>query len=142
MVGAVSLAAPQPVHGDESVIAWPFEVTHDGDEETLADFHLRIEEGGDLLGVRPDAENPPEAEEALYRWSGEVRGDEGFWIGDVVPPGGSVRLTIMVRPADTGDLRIRVVHWPTNGRDEPVGAETCEVWSYDTGRQRTDRSSC
>lgn len=142
MVGAVSLGEPQPVHGDESAIAWPFVVTHGGDEETFADFHLRVEEGGDLLAVRPDAENPPEAEDVLYRWSGEVRGDEGFWIGDVVPPGGSVRLTILVRPTDAGDPRIRVVHWPTNGRDEPVGSETCEVWSFDTGRQRMERSSC
>lgn len=140
-VGEVSLIQPEPVHGDDSAIGWPFVVTHDGGAETLADFHLRIEEGGELLSVRPDADNPDR--DALYRWRGEVRGGEGYWIGDVIPAGGQIRLVAMVRPDMEGDrIRLRVVHWPTNGRDEPVGPETCQVWTYETERQRVAQESC
>lgn len=140
-VGDVSLVQPEPVHGDDQAIGWPFVVTHGGGSETLADFHLRIETGGDLLAVRPDAENPDR--DALYTWRGEIRDGEGYWIGDVLPAGGQVRLVAMVRPDVEGDrIRLRVVHWPTNGRDEPVGPETCEVWTYDTRRQRFGQEAC
>lgn len=141
MVGDVSLVEPEPVHGDENAIAWPFVVTHGGDDETLADFHLRVEEGGALLGVRPDADNPDP--DALYEWRGEIRGGEGYWIGDVVPAGGQVRLVAMVRPEMDGDrIRLRVVHWPTNGRDEPVGPETCQVWTYETRAEQAGQEAC
>lgn len=141
MVGEVSIVEPEPVHGDDTAIAWPFVVTHGGGAETLADFHLRIEEGGALLGVRPDAENPDP--DALYRWRGEVRSGQGYWIGDVLPSGGQVRLIAMIRPEIEADrIRLRVLHWPTNGRDEPVGPETCEVWTYDTRGQRFGQEAC
>lgn len=141
MVGEVSLAEPGPVEGDDAVIAWPFVVTHGGGAETFADFHLRIEEGGSLVAVRPDSSNPDP--DALYEWEGEVRGNEGYWIGDVLPAGGQVRLVAMVRPEMEGDrIRLRVVHWPTNGRDEAVGPETCQIWVYDVERQRTGQESC
>ncbi|MDX1622492.1 MAG: hypothetical protein R3199_00725 [Gemmatimonadota bacterium] len=139
--GAVSLDPPRAVNGDDSAIAWPFLVTHGGGK-TLAGFHLRVEEGADLVGVRPDAENPPIDDAAAYHWTGEVRGDEGYWTGDVVPPGGTVSLAILVRPTGEGDPRIRVVHWPTDGRDEPVGSETCEIWSFDIEDQRANQTSC
>lgn len=141
MVGAVSLASPQEVSGDETAIAWPFTVTHASGEEPFADFHLRIEDGATLLAVRPDADNPDP--EATYRWSGEVRaGNAAYWIGDVLPPGGQVRLVVMVRPTGTGDPTMRVVHWPTNGRDDPIGPETCETWRYDTRSGKTSRTGC
>lgn len=141
MVGEVSLVEPEPVHGDETAIAWPFVVTHGGGSETLADFHLRIEAGGELLGVRPDADNP--TPDGLYTWRGEMRDGEGYWIGDVLPAGAQVRLVAMVRPEMDGDrIRLRVVHWPTNGRDEPVGPETCQVWTYDPGSERTEQNAC
>lgn len=139
-VGGVDLSPPQPVHGDDSAIAWPFTVTHGGKAETLADFHLRIESGGTLVGVRPDRENPDLG--ARFDWRGEMRGGEGYWIGDPLLPGGSVTLTLLVRPAPGGDPRLKVVHWPTDGRDRPVGPETCEVWSYDVARGSVDRSGC
>ena len=141
MVGDVSVVEPEPVHGDETAIAWPFVVTHGGGAETLADFHLRIEDGGTLLGVRPDADNPDT--DALYQWRGEVRDGEGYWIGDVIPSGGQVRLVAMIRPEMDGDrVRLRVVHWPTNGRDEPVGPETCQVWTFDPDGERTGQEDC
>lgn len=141
MVGDVSLVAPEPVHGDETAIAWPFVVTHGGGGEILADFHLRVEEGGTLLEVRPDAENPDP--DATYRWRGEVRDGEGYWIGDVLPAGGQIRLVAMIRPEMDGDrVRVRVVHWPTNGRDEPIGPETCEVWTYAPEEERVEQVDC
>jgi len=139
-VGAVDLSPPQPVHGDDRAIAWPFTVVHGGRSETLADFHLRIEAGGSLLAVRPDRENPDPG--ARFAWRGEVRDGEGYWIGDPLVPGGSVTLTILVRPDGDGDPRLRVVHWPTDGRDRPVGPESCQVWSFDPGRQDVSVSSC
>lgn len=138
--GTIELGQPEPVHGDDTAIAWPFIVTHEGGSEIVADFHLRIEEGGTLVGVRPDASNPDP--EARVRWRGEIRGGVGYWIGDVLPKGGQVRLWALVRPTPGADPRLRVVHWPTDGRDRPVGDETCQIWSYDTGRQRISQESC
>ncbi|MBW3660224.1 MAG: hypothetical protein KY397_01140 [Gemmatimonadetes bacterium] len=141
VVGAVSIAEPGPVEGDETAIAWPFVVTHGGGPEILADFHLRIDDGGTLLAVRPDSQNPDP--DARFVWRGEVRGDEGYWIGDVLPSGGQVRLVAMVRPEmDDGRILLRVVHWPTNGQDEAVGPETCEVWTYETDGQRLEQEEC
>ena len=139
-VGAVDLAPPQPAHGDDQSIAWPFTVVHGGAAETLADFHLRIEDGGQLLGVRPDSENPDPG--ARFRWRGEIRDGEGYWIGDPIIPGNGVTLTILVRPDPGADPRLRVVHWPTDGRDQPVGAETCQIWTYDTERRETTTEAC
>jgi hypothetical protein len=139
-VGGVELAPPQPVHGDDLAVAWPFTVVHGGGSETVADFHVRIEAGGALLGVRPDRDNPDPG--AAYAWRGEVRAGEAYWIGDPLAPGGSVTLTLLVRPDPGGDLRLRVVHWPTDGRDRPVGPETCELWRYDVGRGEVGRERC
>ena len=141
MVGAVDLSPPQPAHGDERAIAWPFTLVHGGGAETtVADFHLRIEDGGTLVAVRPDPENPDPG--ARFRWRGEVRNGTGYWIGDPLVPGDGVTLTILVQPEPGADPRFRVVHWPTDGRDQPVGPETCEIWSYDTGSRRVDRTAC
>jgi hypothetical protein len=139
-VGALELSPPQPAHGDEQSIAWPFTLVHGGQSETLADFHLRIEDGGALLGVRPDAENPDPG--ARFRWRGEVRDGEAYWIGDPLVPGHGVTLTILVRPDPGSEPRLRVIHWPTDGRDQPVGPETCEIWRYDTGRREVDADPC
>ena len=139
-VGAVDLAPPQPAHGDDLAIAWPFTLVHGGDSETVADFHLRIEDGGTLVAVRPDRDNPDTG--ARFRWRGEVRDGAGYWIGDPLVPGDGVTLTILVRPRPGGDPRLRVVHWPTDGRDQPVGPETCEIWTYDTERRRVERTPC
>lgn len=140
-VGAVNLSPPQPAHGDDLAIAWPFTLVHGaGAGTTVADFHLRIETGGTLLAVRPDSENPDTG--ARFRWRGEVRDGAGYWIGDPLVPGDGVTLTILVRPQPVGDPRLRVVHWPTDGRDQPVGPETCEIWSYDTGSRRVGRTAC
>jgi hypothetical protein len=95
-VGAVDLAPPQPAHGDDLAIAWPFTLVHGGDTETLADFHLRIEQGGTLVAVRPDRENPDTG--ARFRWRGEMRDGAAYWIGDPLVPGDGVTLTILVRP--------------------------------------------
>lgn len=139
-VGAVDLSPPQPVHGDDQVIAWPFTVVHGNGSETLADFHLRIEAGGSLIGVRPDGENPDPG--ARFAWRGELRDGEAYWIGDPVVPGGSVTLTIMVRPEPGGDPRLRVVHWPTDGRDNPVGPEVCQIWRYEVAREQARATDC
>jgi len=134
-VGSVRLSPPQPAHGDDRSIAWPFTLVHGGDTETVADFHLRIEDGGELLGVRPDAENPDPG--ARFEWRGEIRSGQAYWIGDPLIPGDGVTLTILVRPEPGSAPRLRVVHWPTDGRDRTVGPETCEIWSYDTERRET-----
>lgn len=139
-VGGVSLAPPQPAHGDDQSIAWPFTVVHGGETETLADFHLRIEDGGELVGVRPDDENPDPG--ARFEWRGELRSGEAYWIGDPLTPGNGVTLTILVRPVAGQEPRLRVVHWPSDGRDEPVGPETCQVWTYDTGSKETATDPC
>ncbi|HEY7472720.1 MAG TPA: hypothetical protein VIE68_10290 [Gemmatimonadota bacterium] len=139
-VGVVDLSPPQPAHGDDTAIAWPFTLLHGGEAETLADFHLRIEAGGTLLGVRPDAQNPDAG--ARFRWRGELRQGEAYWIGDPLIPGDGVTLTILVRPTPGTDPRLRVVHWPTDGRDQPVGPETCEIWRYETARQRVATEAC
>ncbi len=138
--GAVDLALPEEVHGDDTAIAWPFVVTHEGESQIVADFHLRIEDGGTLVGVRPDQENPDP--DAVYEWRGSLRGGEGYWIGDALPKGGQVRLWALVRPTPGADPRLRVVHWPTDGRDRPVGSETCEIWRYDTERKKASRDAC
>jgi hypothetical protein len=138
--GTIDLGRPEPVHGDDTAIAWPFTVTHEGGSEIVADFHLRIEAGGTLVGVRPDASNPDP--EARVRWRGEMRQGEGYWIGDVLPKGGQVRLWALVRPAPGADPRLRVVHWPTDGRDRPVGNETCQIWTFDTQRTRVAQEPC
>ncbi len=139
-VGAVRLEEPQPVHGDDRAIAWPFHVIHGGKSETLADFHLRIEDGATLVAVRPDRENSPRGER--YRWVGEIEDGAARWIGDVLPPGGEVTLTILARPDREGDQRWKVVHWPTNGRDDPVGPQTCEVWRYAVESHETSQEPC
>lgn len=139
-VGSVELAPPQPVHGDDRAIAWPFTVTHGGGPETLADFHLRLEAGGALVGVRPDGENPDPG--ARFAWRGEIRDGEAYWIGDPLVPGGSVTLTLLVRPDGEGDPRLRVVHWPTDGRDAAVGPEVCEIWTYDLRREEAGAAGC
>jgi hypothetical protein len=139
-VGAVNLSPPQPAHGDDQAIAWPFTVVHGGKAETLADFHLRIEDGGTLLGVRPDRENPDTS--ARFKWRGEMRTGEGYWIGDPLIPGDGVTLTILVRPDPGADPRLRVIHWPTDGRDQPVGPETCEIWRYATGSRKVSTEAC
>ena len=138
--GAVALQGPEPVHGDDRAIAWQFVVTHSGGRDILADFHLRVEEGGTLLAVRPDAQNPDTG--ATSRWRGEVRSGEGYWIGDVLPTGGSVRLWVLVRPTPGGDPRLRVTHWPTDGRDNPIADRVCEIWRYDTRAQRAHQEPC
>jgi hypothetical protein len=138
--GAVALGTPEPVHGDDTAIAWPFMVTHEGSAEIVGDFHLRVEEGGTLVAVRPDPQNPNT--EATVRWRGEIRGGEGYWIGDVLPKGGQVRLWALVRPEPGNEPRLRVVHWPTDGRDQPVGEEKCEIWRYDPESRRVRQESC
>lgn len=138
--GAIDLGAPEPVHGDDSAIAWPFVVTNESDAAIVADFHLRLEEGGTLVGVRPDDDNPDA--EATARWRGELRGGEGYWIGDALPKGGQVRLWALVRPDPGGDPRLRVIHWPTDGRDRAVGGETCQIWRYDTGGSSVKQEPC
>lgn len=140
VVGRVELADPEPVHGDDTVMAWPFVVTHAGSRETFADFHLQVVAGGTIVGVRPDGDNPDP--EARYHWTGEVRAGDGYWIGDVLPPGGQVRLVAIVRPEGSGDPRLRVAHWPTNGRDSVVGPVTCEIWRYDVEARETSQRPC
>lgn len=140
MVGEVALDQPAEVSGDETAIAWPFVVTHGGEKETFADFHLRIEEGATLLGVRPDPENPDP--EARFRWRGSMDGNEGHWIGDPLTPGGAVRLVVLVRPTGAGEPRLRVVHWPTNGVGDAVGPETCEIWSWSVRRGTGHQEPC
>ncbi|HUP18604.1 MAG TPA: hypothetical protein VM778_01485 [Gemmatimonadota bacterium] len=140
-VGMVALDQPEAVSGDDTAIAWPFVVTHGGQRETFADFHLRIESGATLLGVRPDAENPDPG--ARFKWSGSVVSpSEGYWIGSPLTPGGEVRLWLLVRPTPGAEPRLRVVHWPTDGRDEPVGPETCEVWSWSRDRATAHQEPC
>lgn len=139
-VGSVDLLPPEPVHGDETSITWPFVVTHGGETETLAGFRLTIREGGELIGVRPDRDNPDP--DALVDWSGRIEGETARWSGDVVPPGNSVRLWILVRPAREGDLVLRVVHQPLNGRDEPIADPTCQVWRYDVEGEQVEESAC
>ena len=138
--GVIELGAPEPVHGDDTAIAWPFVVTHEGGSEIVADFHLRVEQGGTLLGVRPDGDNPDP--DASFRWRGEIRGGEGYWIGDALPKGGQVRLWALLRPEPGGDPTIRVVHWPTDGRDRPVAGETCQIWRYDTRGGKVEQDPC
>src|SRR5688572_6773623 len=138
--GVVELAAPEPVHGDETAIAWPFLVTHEGEREIVADFHLRVEEGGTLVGVRPDPQNPDA--QATLQWSGEIRSGEGYWTGDVVPRGGQVRLWALVRPTPGRDPSLRVIHWPTDGRDNPVGERTCEIWRYNPVDKKIAQNPC
>jgi hypothetical protein len=139
-VGSVRLSPPQPAHGDEQSIAWPFTLVHDGGGETVADFHLRIEAGGALLAVRPDGENPDPG--ARFKWRGEIRNGEAYWIGDPLVPGDGVTLTVLVRPDAGSPPRLRVVHWPTDGRDRPVGPETCAIWSYDTDSREASSETC
>jgi hypothetical protein len=139
-VGAVRLSPPQPAHGDDQSIAWPFTLVHGGSAETVADFHLRIEEGGVLLGVRPDGENPDPG--ARFEWRGEIRGGEAYWIGDPLIPGDGVTLTILVRPDAGSEPRLTVVHWPTDGRDERVGPDTCAIWRYDTRSREVSSEAC
>lgn len=140
-VGMVALDQPEPVSGDDTSIAWPFVVTHGGQRETVADFHVRIESGATLLGVRPDAQNPDPT--ARFQWTGRLAGpNEGYWIGNPLTPGGAVRLVLLVRPTGPGAPRLRVVHWPTNGRDEPVGPETCELWSWQVDRGSAHQEPC
>lgn len=139
-VGSVDLAAPETVHGDETSIAWPFTVTHGGESETLAGFRLTVREGGALLGVRPDPDNPDP--DAIIEWRGRIEGETAYWSGNVVPPGNSVRLWILVRPAGEGDPVLRVVHQPLNGRDEPIADPTCQVWRYEVESERVEESSC
>lgn len=139
-VGAVNLAPPQPAHGDDQAIAWSFTVVHGGEAETLADFHLRIDDGGALLGVRPDGDNPDAG--ARFQWRGEIRDGEAYWIGDPLIPGDGVTLTILLRPDPGEEPRLRVVHWPTDGRDKPVGPETCQIWSYDTRSEKVATETC
>lgn len=140
VVGSVRLSTPQPAHGDEQAIAWPFTLVHGGETETVADFHLRIEDGGELLAVRPDGENPDPG--ARFAWRGEIRGGQAYWIGDPLIPGDGVTLTILVRPDPGAEPRLRIVHWPTDGRDQPVGPETCAIWSYDTDRREVSSEAC
>jgi hypothetical protein len=139
-VGSVRISPPQPAHGDDQSIAWPFTLVHGGDAETVADFHLRIENGGVLLGVRPDRENPDPG--ARFEWRGEVRSGQAYWIGDPLIPGDGVTLTIQVRPDPGSAPRLRVDHWPTDGRDRPVGPETCAIWSYDADIRVTATETC
>ena len=139
-VGSVRLAPPQPAHGDDLSIAWPFTLIHGGGAETVADFHLRIEDGGDLLGVRPDRETPDPG--ARFEWRGEIQGGQAYGIGDPLGPGDGVTLTILVRPDAGSEPRLRVVHWPTDGRDQPVGPETCAIWTYDTESRETATETC
>ena len=139
-VGSVQLSPPQPAHGDDQAIAWPFTLVHGGQAETVADFHLRIEDGGALLGVRPDGENPDPG--ARFEWRGEIRNGQAYWIGDPLIPGDGVTLTILVRPDAGTEPRLRVVHWPTDGRDQPVGPETCAIWTYDTESRETGTETC
>jgi hypothetical protein len=139
-VGTVRLSPPQPAHGDDQSIAWPFTLVHGGDAETVADFHLRIEDGGALLGVRPDRENPDPG--ARFQWRGEIRNGQAYWIGDPLIPGDGVTLTILVKPDPGSEPRLRVVHWPTDGRDQPVGPETCAIWSYDTESRKAATEAC
>lgn len=140
-VGSVDLAAPEPVHGDETAIAWPFVVTHGGETEILAGFRLVVREGGALVGVRPDAENPDP--DAIVEWRGRVEeGSTARWSGGVVPPGNAVRLWIMVRPTGDGDPTLRVVHQPLNGRGEAIAEPVCEVWRYAVATEEVDRRGC
>ena len=139
-VGLVQLAPPQPAHGDDQSIAWPFTLVHGGDAETVADFHLQIEDGGALLGVRPDRENPDPG--ARFEWRGEIRSGQAYWIGDPLVPGDGVTLTILVRPDAGSEPRLRVVHWPTDGRDQRVGPDTCAIWTYDTESRETSSEAC
>lgn len=139
--GVVAVGTPQSAHGDELGIAWPFVVTHAGASEIVAGFRLRVEEGGNLVAVRPDAENPPEAD-ALARWRGEMHNGEGRWMGDVLPRGASVRLWALLRMAEARDPRLRVVHWPTDGRGNPVADPMCEIWRYDTRAQSIFSQPC
>jgi hypothetical protein len=139
-VGSVRLSPPQPAHGDDQSIAWPFTLVHGGDAETVADFHLRIEDGGALLGVRPDRENPDPG--ARFEWRGEIRGGEAYWIGDPLIPGDGVTLTILVRPDAGSEPRLRVVTWPTDGRDQRVGPDTRAIWTYDTASRETSAETC
>jgi hypothetical protein len=138
--GAVGLLVPQPTDGDETAIAWPFVVTHEGGPEIVADFHLQIEEGGTLIGVRPNGDSPDP--DATIRWSGVLRNGEGYWIGDVLSRGASVRLWALVRPIPGRDPELRVLHWPTDGRDNPVADPVCEVWRYDARSGEAERDSC
>lgn len=139
-VGSVRLSPPQPAHGDDQSIAWPFTLVHGGDAEVVADFHLRIEDGGALLGVRPDRENPDPG--ARFQWRGEIRSGQAYWVGDPLIPGDGVTLTILVRPEPGSEPRLRVVHWPTDGRDQPVGPETCAIWIYDTESRESAIEAC
>ena len=140
VVGSVRLSPPQPAHGDDQSIAWPFTLVHGGDAETVADFHLRIEDGGVLLAVRPDTENPDPG--ARFEWRGEIRDGEAYWIGDPLIPGDGVTLTILVRPDAGSGPRLRVVHWPTDGRDQRVGPDTCAIWTYDPDSRATSTEAC
>ena len=139
-VGSVNLSPPQPAHGDDQAIAWPFTLVHGGEAETLAGFYLRIDDGGALLAVRPDAENPDSG--ARFHWRGELRNGAAHWTGDPLIPGDGVTLTILVRPDPGTDPRLRVIHWPTDGRDRAVGPEDCEIWRYDTASQKVATEAC
>lgn len=139
-VASIELGAPEPAHGDERAIAWPFVVTHAGGTEVLAGFRLTVRDGGKLLGVRPDRDNPDP--DARVEWRGRIDGPTARWRGNVVPPGDAVRLWILVRPAGEGDPALRIVHHPLDGRDEAIAEPTCEVWRYDVESGRVERRGC
>ena len=88
----------------------------------------------------PTGENPDPG--ARFHWRGEIRSGQAYWIGDPLIPGDGVTLTILVRPDPGSAPRLRVVHWPTDGRDQPVGPETCAIWGYDTESREASSEAC
>ncbi|MGH7588936.1 MAG: hypothetical protein ACRELU_10110 [Gemmatimonadota bacterium] len=128
----VVVQTPQTVDGDPHALAWPFHLV---DDTGLRAFRLRLDAGGTLVAVRPDASNP---DPAAPGWTGSVREGVAVWSGP--PPARPVPLTILVRAARPGDQELRVRYTPEPTVD--VSAWTCERWMYRLPEGRIERDGC
>ena len=128
----ISLRTPLAVDGDPQALAWPFEVAS---VTGLSGFRLRLEAGGTLVAVRPDAANP---EPSAPGWTGSHRDGEADWSGP--SRGEPIPLTLMVRAAAPGDQELRVRYAPESA--DGVSSWTCERWIYRVSDARIERDGC
>jgi hypothetical protein len=129
---AVDLRAPVAVDGDPQALAWPIHVATDAG---LTGFRLRLDAGGTLVAMRPDADNP---EPSAPGWTGSHRNGEAIWRGP--SPGQPIQLTIMVRAPGPGDQELRVRYARELAGD--VSGWTCERWLYRISEGRIERDGC
>ncbi len=128
----IDLRPPLAVDGDAHALAWPFHLASDAG---LRGFRLRLDGGGTLVAVRPDAANP---EPAAPGWTGSLRDGVAVWSGP--PSARPVLLTIMVRAARPRDQELRVRYAPEAAGD--VSGWTCERWVYRVPEGRIERDGC